>query len=76
MKNSFKDLKLEELLIKRDELRKKYFNLRSNGGRPRRESGREEKSSPPDCAYRNQNCRSPAQQGREEGIILQERERG
>jgi len=28
MKNSFKDLKLEEMLIKRDELRKKYFDLR------------------------------------------------
>jgi len=28
MKNSFKDLRLEELLIKRDELRKKYFDLR------------------------------------------------
>ncbi|MCX8012790.1 MAG: 50S ribosomal protein L29 [Rectinema sp.] len=28
MKNSFKELKLEELLIKREELRKKYFDLR------------------------------------------------
>ena len=28
MKNSFKDLKLEELRVKRDELRKKYFDLR------------------------------------------------
>jgi len=28
MKNSFKELRLEELLIKRDELRKKYFDLR------------------------------------------------
>lgn len=28
MKNSFKDLKLEELLAKREELRKKYFDLR------------------------------------------------
>lgn len=28
MKNSFKDLKMEEMLVKRDELRKKYFNLR------------------------------------------------
>lgn len=28
MKNSFKDLKLEELLAKREDLRKKYFDLR------------------------------------------------
>jgi len=28
MKNSFKDMKLEELAAKRDELRKKYFDLR------------------------------------------------
>ncbi|MCX7774776.1 MAG: 50S ribosomal protein L29 [Spirochaetaceae bacterium] len=28
MKNSFKDMKLEELLVKREELRKKYFDLR------------------------------------------------
>ncbi|HOZ71605.1 MAG TPA: 50S ribosomal protein L29 [Spirochaetales bacterium] len=28
MKNSFKELKLEELVAKRDELRKKYFDLR------------------------------------------------
>jgi large subunit ribosomal protein L29 len=28
MKNSFKELKLEELLAKREELRKKYFDLR------------------------------------------------
>ncbi|HBE46382.1 MAG: 50S ribosomal protein L29 [Spirochaetia bacterium] len=28
MKNSFKDLKMEEMLVKRDELRKKYFDLR------------------------------------------------
>ena len=28
MKNSFKDLKLEELLVKREDLRKKYFDLR------------------------------------------------
>lgn len=28
MKNSFKELKLEELVTKRDELRKKYFDLR------------------------------------------------
>jgi len=28
MKNSFKELKLDELLAKRDELRKKYFDLR------------------------------------------------
>ncbi|HBK58765.1 MAG: 50S ribosomal protein L29 [Rectinema sp.] len=28
MKNSFKDLKLDELLVKRSELRKKYFDLR------------------------------------------------
>jgi len=28
MKNSFKDLKHEELLAKREDLRKKYFDLR------------------------------------------------
>lgn len=28
MKNSFKELKLEELVAKREELRKKYFDLR------------------------------------------------
>lgn len=28
MKNSFKELKLDELLAKREELRKKYFDLR------------------------------------------------
>ncbi|MCE5256681.1 MAG: 50S ribosomal protein L29 [Spirochaetaceae bacterium] len=28
MKNSFKDLKPEELRVKREELRKKYFDLR------------------------------------------------
>ena len=28
MKNSFKDMKLDEMLVKRDELRKKYFDLR------------------------------------------------
>jgi len=28
MKNSFKDLKLDELLAKREELKKKYFDLR------------------------------------------------
>ncbi len=28
MKNSFKELKLEELAAKREELRKKYFDLR------------------------------------------------
>ena len=28
MKNSFKDLKLEELLVKREDLRKKHFDLR------------------------------------------------
>lgn len=28
MKNSFKDLKLEELVAKREELRKKFFDLR------------------------------------------------
>ena len=28
MKNSFKDLRLEELLIKSDEIGKKYFDLR------------------------------------------------
>ena len=28
MKNSFSELKLDELLAKRDELRKKYFDLR------------------------------------------------
>ncbi len=28
MKNSFKELKLEELMAKREELRKKYFDLR------------------------------------------------
>ncbi len=28
MKNSFKELKLEELLAKREDLRKKYFDLR------------------------------------------------
>jgi large subunit ribosomal protein L29 len=28
MKNSFKDLKLEELLAKREDLKKKYFDLR------------------------------------------------
>jgi large subunit ribosomal protein L29 len=28
MRNSFKDMKGEELLAKRDELRKKYFDLR------------------------------------------------
>ena len=28
MKNSFKELKLDELLAKRDELKKKYFDLR------------------------------------------------
>ena len=28
MKHSFKDLKLEELLVKREDLRKKYFDLR------------------------------------------------
>ncbi|MEN6364118.1 MAG: 50S ribosomal protein L29 [Rectinema sp.] len=28
MKNSFQDLKLEELFVKRDDLRKKYFDLR------------------------------------------------
>lgn len=28
MKNSFKDLKAEELLAKREDLRKKYFDLR------------------------------------------------
>lgn len=28
MKNSFKDLKFEELKIKRDDLRKKYFDFR------------------------------------------------
>ncbi len=28
MKNSFKELKLEELVQKREELRKKYFELR------------------------------------------------
>ncbi len=28
MKNSFKELKLEELLAKREELKKKYFDLR------------------------------------------------
>jgi large subunit ribosomal protein L29 len=28
MKNSFKELKLDELVAKRDELRKKYFDFR------------------------------------------------
>lgn len=28
MKNSFKELKFEELLVKRSDLRKKYFDLR------------------------------------------------
>jgi large subunit ribosomal protein L29 len=28
MKNSFKDLKLDELRVKREELKKKYFDLR------------------------------------------------
>jgi len=28
MKNSFKDMKLDELVAKREELRKKYFDLR------------------------------------------------
>ncbi|MDP2792000.1 MAG: 50S ribosomal protein L29 [Rectinemataceae bacterium] len=28
MKNSFKDLKIEELLAKREDLRKKHFDLR------------------------------------------------
>lgn len=28
MKNSFKDMGLDEMLVKRDELRKKYFDLR------------------------------------------------
>jgi large subunit ribosomal protein L29 len=28
MKNSFKELKLDELIAKREELRKKYFDLR------------------------------------------------
>ncbi len=28
MKNSFKDMKLAEMLVKRNELRKKYFDLR------------------------------------------------
>lgn len=28
MKNSFKDLKIEELLVKREDLRKKHFDLR------------------------------------------------
>lgn len=28
MKNSFKELKLEELLVKREDLKKKYFDLR------------------------------------------------
>jgi large subunit ribosomal protein L29 len=28
MKNSFKDLKLEELLAKKEDLKKKYFDLR------------------------------------------------
>jgi large subunit ribosomal protein L29 len=28
MKNSFKDLKIEELLAKREDLKKKYFDLR------------------------------------------------
>jgi large subunit ribosomal protein L29 len=28
MKNSFKDMKRDELVAKRDELRKKYFDLR------------------------------------------------
>lgn len=28
MKNSFKDMKRDELLAKRDELRRKYFDLR------------------------------------------------
>jgi len=28
MKNSFKDLKLDELLAKREDLKKKYFDLR------------------------------------------------
>ncbi len=28
MKNSFKDMKLAEMIVKRDELRKKYFDLR------------------------------------------------
>lgn len=28
MKNSFKELKYEELIVKRDELRKKYMDLR------------------------------------------------
>lgn len=28
MKNSFKELKLDELVAKREELRKKYFDLR------------------------------------------------
>ncbi|MDD3982061.1 MAG: 50S ribosomal protein L29, partial [Spirochaetales bacterium] len=28
MKNSFKELKLEELLAKREDLKKKYFDLR------------------------------------------------
>lgn len=28
MKNSFKELKLDELLAKREEIRKKYFDLR------------------------------------------------
>jgi large subunit ribosomal protein L29 len=28
MKNSFKELKYDELVVKRDELRKKYFDLR------------------------------------------------
>lgn len=28
MKNSFKDLKLEELRVKREDLKKKYFDLR------------------------------------------------
>ncbi|HWR12812.1 MAG TPA: 50S ribosomal protein L29 [Rectinemataceae bacterium] len=28
MKNSFKELKFEELLVKREDLRKKYFDLR------------------------------------------------
>jgi len=28
MKNSFKDMKLDEMLVKRGELKKKYFDLR------------------------------------------------
>lgn len=28
MKNSFKDMNLDEMLVKRSELRKKYFDLR------------------------------------------------